>query len=370
MKRISHGRRIAAMVAAGALALTACGNDPVTQSGSGGNDSGSEEQSLAGNLAGAGASSQEAAMQAWIAGFGAANPDVTVSYDPAGSGAGRTQFGEGAVAFAGSDAVMDDEERAAAKERCGGEAIHLPLYISPIAIIYNLDGVDNLQLAPATVAGIFDRKITKWDDAKIKADNPDAKLPSTNITPVNRSDESGTTENFTEYLSATATAAWPHEPSGEWPLKGGQSAQGTSGVVQTVQGGQGTIGYADASQAGQLGKAMIKVGDTFVEPSPEAAAKIVDESEKVAGLAANDLAYELKRDTTAEGTYPIVLVSYEIVCQNYADTAEGDLVKAFVGYIASEEGQQAAAEAAGSAPISDSLRTEVDAAVNAIGAGS
>lgn len=167
-----------------------------------------------------------------------------------------------------------------------------------------------------------------------------------------------------------APEAWPHEASGEWPLKGGQSAQGTSGVVQTVQGGQGTIGYADASQAGQLGTAEIKVGETFVEPSAEAAAKIVDESERMAGGPEHDLAYELKRDTTAEGTYPIVLVSYIIVCQEYGDATQGELVKAFIGYIASEDGQQVAGKAAGSAPISDTLRTEVDAAIESIGAGS
>ncbi|MGH3759776.1 phosphate ABC transporter substrate-binding protein PstS [Actinophytocola sp.] len=363
MKRIRYGR-IAAIVAASALALTACGNDPVSSGGS------EQSSDLSGNLAGAGASSQESAMQAWIAGFGSSNPDVTVSYDPAGSGAGRTQFGEGAVDFAGSDAVLDDEERTAASERCGGDAIHLPLYISPIAVIYKLDGVDNLQFSPATVAAIFDRKITKWNDAKIKADNPDADLPDTRIVPVNRSDESGTTENFTEYLAATAGGAWPHEPSGDWPLKGGQSAQGTSGVVQTVQGGQGTIGYADASQAGQLGTAKIKVGESFVEPSADAAAKIVDESERLSGGSEHDLAYELKRDTTTEGTYPIVLVSYTIVCQTYEDATQGELVKAFIGYVASEDGQKAAAEAAGSAPISDTLRTEVAAALDAVSAGS
>ncbi|MPZ80553.1 MAG: phosphate ABC transporter substrate-binding protein PstS [Actinophytocola sp.] len=369
MKRIRYGR-IAALVAASALALTACGNDPAPSGSGDSNGGGSEQSNLAGKLAGAGASSQEAAMQAWIAGFGSANPDVTVSYDPAGSGAGRTQFGEGAVDWAGSDAVMDDEERAAAEERCGSDAIHLPLYISPIAVVYNLDNVDNLQLSAATVAGIFDRKITRWDDPKIKADNPDATLPGTAVTPVNRSDESGTTENFTDYLSVVAPEAWPHEASGEWPLKGGQSAQGTSGVVQTVSGGQGTIGYADASQAGQLGKAKIKVGENFVDPSAEAAAKIVDESERVSGGPEHDLAYELKRDTTAEGTYPIVLVSYIIVCEKYSDATQGDLVKAFVGYISSEKGQKAAAEAAGSAPIYDTLRTDVDASIESIGAGS
>jgi len=372
VKLIRYGR-IAAIVTAGALALSACGNDPVT-SNSGSNDgnggTSAEQVAVSGELAGAGASSQEAAMQAWKAGFQAANPDASIAYEPAGSGAGRTQFGEGAVAFAGSDAVMDDEEQAAADERCGGEAIHLPLYISPIAVIYNVDGVDDLQLSPATVAGIFSGKIKNWNASEIAADNPGASLPNGPIRPVNRSDESGTTENFTEYLAVAAGAAWPHEPSGDWPIQGTQSAKGTSGVVQTVQGGDGTIGYADASKAGDLGVAKIKVGENYVEYSAEAAAKVVDESTKVEGRPEHDLAIELQRDTTAEGTYPIVLVSYTIVCLNYEDSEQGDLVKAFVGYMASEQGQTQASEAAGSAPISDALRTDVEAALEAISAGS
>jgi phosphate transport system substrate-binding protein len=369
VKPIRYGR-IAAIVTAGALALSACGNDPVASDGGDNGGGGSEETSVSGEIAGAGASSQESAMEAWIAGFQTTNPDATIAYDAAGSGAGRTQFGEGAVAFAGSDAVMDEEEQAAADTRCGGEAIHLPLYISPIAVIYNLEGVEDLQLSPATVAGIFDGKITTWNAPEIAADNPDAQLPDTAIRPVNRSDESGTTENFTEYLSVVAPDAWPHEPSGDWPIQGTQSAQGTSGVVQTVQGGQGTIGYADASKAGELGVAKIKVGENFVEYSADAAAKVVDESPRVEGRPEHDLAIELQRDTNAEGTYPIVLVSYTIVCLNYTDTAQGDLVKAFVGYMASEEGQTQAAEAAGSAPISTTLRSDVEAAVEAISVGS
>ncbi|HEV7648750.1 MAG TPA: phosphate ABC transporter substrate-binding protein PstS [Actinophytocola sp.] len=367
MKRIRYGR-IAALVTASALALTACGNDP------GGSDAGSgggseQESSLSGELNGAGASSQEAAMNAWKSGFGSANPDVTVNYDPVGSGGGRTQFGEGAIDFAGSDAALKDDERAKAKERCGSDAIDLPMYISPIAVVYNLEGVDNLQLSSATVAGIFDRKITKWNDAKIAADNPDAKLPSSNITPVNRSDESGTTQNFTEWLAATSGGAWSYKPSGEWPLKGGQSAQGTSGIIQTVQGGQGTIGYADHSQAGSLGVAKIKVGDQWVEPSAEGAAKVVEESPRVEGVPEHDLSIQLKRDTTTAGAYPVVLVSYLIVCEKYSDKDKGELVKAFMKYIGSADGQKAAADSAGSAPLSEKLQSDVAASVDSIAAG-
>ena len=369
---LSLHRRIGAVALTGALGLTlaACGSDdPVGAAApaAGGSDAGSE---ISGNLEGAGASSQESAMEAWRAGFQAANPQVNVSYDPVGSGGGRTQFLEGGVAFAGSDAALDEDELAQAAERCaGGELIEIPLYISPIAVIYNLPGVEELNLSPEVIAGIFAGDITTWDAPEIAADNPDVELPDLPITPVNRSDESGTTENFTEYLAETAGEAWPHEPSGNWPVSGGQSAQGTSGVVQTVQGGEGAIGYADASKAGALGTASIKVGEEWVGYSPEAAAAVVDASPRVEGRGEHDIVVELDRTTTADGAYPLVLVSYSLACTAYEDATEAELVKAFLGYVASEEGQDAAAAAAGSAPISDDLRTDAEAAIDAISAG-
>ncbi len=307
-------------------------------------------------------------MEAWIAGFGAANPDANITYETSGSGAGRDQFVAGAIAFAGSDAYLDAEELPAARTRCGGDVVELPLYISPIAVIYNLDGVDNLQLSPSTIARIFNRQITTWNDPAIAADNPGVTLPATAITPVNRSDDSGTTENFTEYLAATAAADWTHKPDGVWPVAGGEAAQGTSGVVGAVQGGQGTIGYADASQAGQLGTAAVKVGNEFVKPTPQAAAAVVEASPRVDGQGQYSFAVDLARDTTASGAYPIVLVSYTIACSSYPDAAQADLVKAFVGYMASTEGQQAAASAAGNAPISDAQRTQFQPAIDAISA--
>jgi phosphate transport system substrate-binding protein len=367
VKRIRYGR-IAAIVTAGALALTACGNDPATDSGnsSNGGDDAAASSDLAGTLAGSGATSQESAQNAWAAKFMEANPDVDLSYDPVGSGGGRKAFIEGGVGFAGSDSALDEDERAQAKERCGGDAYDLPLYISPIAVVYNLPNVKDLQLSPATVAKIFDGKITTWNDAAIAADNPGATLPTGNITPINRSDESGTTKNFTEYLAKTAAADWPYEASGDWPKQGTQSAQGTSGVVQAVGAGEGTIAYADHSQAGSLGVAKIKVGENYAEPTAEGAAKVVEESPKKEGLPEHDLAIDLKRDTTTEGAYPLVLISYIVVCSKYEDAEQGKLVKAYVEYIASTEGQEVAATEAGSAPISDALRADVEAALGSI----
>ena len=210
-----------------------------------------------------GATSQEAAQEAWIAEFENANSGATISYDPVGSGGGREQFIAGGVGFAGSDAAISEEEGEMKKaiKRCEpGELIEIPAYVSPIAVVYNLPEVEALQLSPETLAKIFNQEIDKWNDKAIAADNPGVELPDTRITPVNRSDESGTTENFTEYLSEVVPSVWTHEVSGDWPVKGGEAAQGTSGVVEAVGAGEGAIGYADASQAGELGIAKIEVG--------------------------------------------------------------------------------------------------------------
>ncbi|MEH3034737.1 MAG: phosphate ABC transporter substrate-binding protein PstS [Aeromicrobium erythreum] len=334
------------------IGLTACGaaNEGSTDSGNG--------DSVSGTLNGAGASSQESAVAAWKKGFQTANPDATVNYDPSGSGAGREQFVSGGVQFAGSDAYMDDEEIAAAKKKCGSDIVEVPTYVSPIAVIFNLDGVKDLNLSPKTIAGIFQGSITSWDDAAIKADNPDAKLPSTKITVVHRSDDSGTTKNFTDYLDKAGQGAWKGGVVETWPVKGGEAAEGTSGVVSAVKNGKGTIGYADESQAGELGKAKVKVGDEFVEVTPEAASKTLDEAKPVEGRGDTDIAVDVNRTSTEAGVYPIVLVSYQITCQTFKDAKTADLVKAWFTYVTSTEGQKAAADAAGSAPADLRLRVE------------
>ena len=201
-------------------------------------------------------------MQAWIAGFTGANPDATVNYDPSGSGAGRTQFLAGGVAFAGSDAYLKAGRAHAGAAALRGQRGRGPrLHLSDRGDLQPARASPTCSSSPATIAGIFDGKITNWNAPEIAADNPGKTLPDQAITPVHRSDESGTTENFTDYLSQGRGGAWPHEPDGAWPIQGGEAAQGTSGVVGAVQGGAGTIGYADESQAGSLGKALVKVGD-------------------------------------------------------------------------------------------------------------
>lgn len=374
-------RRLAILAGAGVLALSACGPDSVneddttsentTSSEEGTTDETTEE--LSGSLAGSGASSQENAVNGWIAGFGEQQPGVTVSYEPTGSGTGREQFINGAVQFIGTDSALSEDEISAATERCfGGEPLELPLYISPIAVVYNLPSVDaeHVNLQPTTLAKIFTGEITNWNDPEIVESNPDVELPDLQIIPVNRADKSGTTGNFTEYLAATAPDVWTYGDVEEWPISGTQSGTQTQGLIDIVEGAEGTIGYADASRAGDLGTVAVGVGEEYVPFSPEAAAAIVDASPATDDATDNRLTIELARDTTESGTYPIVLISYTVACSTYESEEEASIVKAFLSYVASPEGQELAAQpdVAGSAPISDTLRERVNAAIDAISA--
>ena len=367
MNSTSIRRAVVPGIAVLTLALSGCGAGNESASGDSGSASGSG--SLSGTLNGGGSSAQEAAQAAWRAGFQGSNPDVTVNYDPVGSGTGRENFISGAYMFAGSDSALSDDEVTQAKDRCGGEdAIEVPAYVSPIAVVYNLQGVDNLQLSGPVLADIFAGKITKWNDPAIAKDNPGATLPSTTITPVHRQDDSGTTGNFTDYLSQAGGVNWTAEPDGVWPLKGGEAGDGTSGMVSAVKAGDGTIGYADESQAADLGIAAIKVGNDYVKPSAEGAAKVLALSPRVKGRSDVDMAIQVDRTSTESGTYPISLTSYLIACQHYDKASDAALVKGYLSYVVSTEGQQAAADAAGSAPLESSLQQEAAGIVDKIAA--
>src|SRR3954447_20385573 len=270
-----------ALAAAAVLSvgIAACGGSDDNASGSSG---------VSGTIAGAGSSAQEAAQEAWKANFESANSGATVSYDPIGSGGGRDQFiAGGATAFAGSDSPFDSDELPKATQRCqggGADLVQIPDYISPIAIVYNLSGVDNLQLSPEVTAKIFKGEITKWNDPAIAADNAGVDLPDTEITPVHRSDESGTTANFTDYLHEAAPSVWTDDTDSSWPLQGGEPGAHTAGMMQSVNGRHARrstegvhaaaagIADADASQAQDLGVAKVKVGNTYVPPSADGAA--------------------------------------------------------------------------------------------------
>ncbi|MBA8796200.1 phosphate transport system substrate-binding protein [Friedmanniella endophytica] len=366
MNRKTLGRIVLPATLALSLGLTACGG-AANEASSGGGSSSGGSSALSGSINGAGSSAQSAAMTAWIAGFQQANSGAQVNYDAVGSGAGVEQFTNKGVAFAGSDKYLTSDQLTAANAACaGGAALDIPTYVSPIAVAYNLKGVDDLQLSPTTLAGIFAGTITSWDDAAIKADNPKADLPSTKITPVHRSDKSGTTNNFTDYLNKTAPETWTSAATETWPINGGESAKGTSGVVAVLKGGDGTIGYADESQVSGLQTAKVKVGSSWNGPTADGAAKALTDSKAVSGRPDGDLVFDVNRTTTADGAYPVLLVSYEIFCTKYANADQAKLVKGLLTYIVSSEGQQAAAKAAGSAPLPSEIASKAKESVDKI----
>ncbi|MDO4241515.1 MAG: phosphate ABC transporter substrate-binding protein PstS [Microbacteriaceae bacterium] len=354
-----------------ALALTGCAaNEKPAENKGGGDNKPAAASNLSGELKGAGASSQKAAQEVWVKQFQTAHTKVTVNYAPDGSGAGREKFQQNGVAFAGSDRAFKKEELdkggfGACVE--GTPLVEFPAYISPIAVVFNVQGVKSLNLDAKTIAGIFSGKIKKWNDPAIVSQNKDAKLPDADITPVHRSDKSGTTENFTDYLNAVAPDAWTHKKSEEWPQElGGAAAKGTSGVIDTVKKGVGTIGYADASLAGDLGTAKIKVGEKYVAYSPEAAAAAIDASKIEEGRKETDLAYKLDRKLKDEKTYPLVLVSYLIGCSDYKEDVKAALVKEYFKQIISPEGQKEASKVAGNAPLSSTLTDKIKKIVEGI----
>ncbi len=365
MKALRAGRA-AALLSVAALALTACSSaDNGGGSNGGSENGGGEAAQVSGTLTGGGASSQEAAMGAWTAGVSDVAPELSVKYDPVGSGSGREGFLSGQYSFAGSDAAMDEEELGQTKEVCGDKgAFHVPAYISPIAVAYNLEGVEGVQMDAETIAKVFAGEITKWNDPAIADQNEGVELPDKDITVVHRSDDSGTTENFTAYLTEAAGDAWKYDEVETWPSEiQAESAQGTKGVVGLASDTDGAITYADASATEGMNTVKVKVGEEYVEYSADAAAATVDKSE-----GKEDGSIELDRATGEEGVYPIVLVSYHIYCNEYQDQETADQVKAFANYVISEDGQKTAEESAGNAPISEDTRKAAQERIDAIGA--
>ena len=346
------------------LTLTACGDKSDSGSGSG----------SGGTLSGGGATSQANAETTWRADYQKANGG-TINYEEVGSGTGVENFSSGAYSFAGTDAYLDSDQMSAAKSQCGADPIEVPAYVSPIAVAFNLSGVKSLNMDSKTIADIFAGKITKWNDPEIASQNSGAKLPDTAISTVHRSDESGTTFNFTDYLSKASNGAWSADPNTVWPssAKGGQGADGTSGVMGILTDTPGAIGYADDSAVkadGTLGVVSLKVGSSYNPPTAEGAANVLAASPPAPDQPPTSMATDIDRTATAPGDYPLMLVSYLLACQTYSDSGTADTVKGYLTYVVSSDGQQAAAKTAGSAPLDSKLSDKATSIISKISSGS
>jgi phosphate transport system substrate-binding protein len=345
------------------LALAACGSDNTPAGGS--DASAAAGNCASGDLTAQGSTAQKNAMDEWIKNYQGQCSGTKIDYQGTGSGAGVQAFIAGTADFAGSDSYLKDTEQPQADAKCaGGQALNIPMVIGPIAVAFNVDGVDSLNLDGPTLAKIFSGKITKWNDPAIVALNSGAKLPATAIQSVHRSDESGTSDNFTKYLSKVAASDWTYDHAKAWKAPGGTGAKGSDGVASLVKSTPGTIAYVELSFAENSGLKTAKIKNgagEFTELTGDSAGKTI-EGAKVVGTG-NDLKMDIDYSTTAAGAYPIVLVTYEIACSK--GSAKAAAVKSFLEYTSSTNGQSALSDL-GYAPLPDSVRAKVVTAVDSI----
>ena len=377
MKLKRHGA-VLATITATALALTACGSNP-TPSGGGGNAAGGSSSANGGpavacggkqNLAGEGSTAQKNAIDVFVQAYQAKCPGSNVAYNPTGSGAGVKQFNAGLVDFGGSDSALNaaNGEVAAAQTRCkGNPAWNLPMVFGPVALAYKLNGVDKLVLNGDVTAKIFSGAIKTWNDPAIAALNSGAQLPATPINVIYRSDSSGTTDNFQQYLTAAGKGAWT-KPAGKTFNGGvGTGSNGSAGVAQSIAGADGTIGYIELAYAqdNKLSMAQLDSGSGPVQLSEDSVGKAISGAQ-VSGQG-NDLRLDLKSvyGGNTAGAYPLILATYEIVCSKGYDPAVSQAVKAFLT-TAATSGQDNLPDA-GSAKLPAEFQQKLMTAIQAIG---
>ena len=353
------------------LTLTACGSDNNTatspSTSASGASSASAECGGKNAVTAEGSTAQQNAVAVFNQVWGGKCAGKNLSYNPTGSGAGVTQFIAGQVDFAGSDSPLSKDQVDPAAKRCAGNpAWNLPLVFGPVALGYNLPGVDKLVINADVLAKIFSGAITNWNDPAIAALNSGASLPDEKITPIYRSDSSGTTDNFQKYLTAAAPQTWTKGAGKEFQGGAGEGAQKSAGVVQAVQSTPGAIGYVEKGFADQakLTVAEIDTGSGPVALSDDSAKAAID-SAKFAGDG-NDLVLDLNSlyATKAPGAYPLMLATYEIVCSKGYDADTSAAVKSFLT-VAANDGQSGLA-AAGYVPLPDAFKQRLLTAVTAI----
>jgi phosphate transport system substrate-binding protein len=339
-----HPAALGLLVGSGLL-LSACGSDTGGGAGLTTNPGGAVTITCSsGSLTAAGSTAQQNAIAQWTKDYLNKCSGANINYGGGGSGQGVQQFADGKIDFAGSDfPLAEGTEQQAADARCvRGPAINIPMVPGPIAIGYNVPGVTkSLNLSAANLAKIFSGKITKWNDQAIARDNPGTQLPSLGIQSFHRSDGSGTTYNFTNYLTNDAKADWTFGTNKNWTAPGGQGAKGSQGVAQGVKSTPGGIGYFELSFATQSQIPYAAVGNAdgkFIPLTQNNAMDFLSQA-KVVGTG-GDLKLQFDYATTDANAYPNLLVTYEIVCSkgNVADKLP--LLKNFLGYAASPAGQQ------------------------------
>jgi phosphate transport system substrate-binding protein len=315
---------------------------------------------LGGNvrLNGAGATFPAPLYQTWFQALNQKYPNLQVNYQPVGSGAGIEQFTKGLVDFGASDVAMTDEEI----QKVQNGVLLLPMTAGSIVLAYNLPGVEGLKLPRDVYSGIFLGTIKSWNDPKIAAANPGAKLPNTPITTVHRSEGSGTTGVFTQHLSAINPEWKSKVGSGKtvnWPA--GVAAKGNDGVTAQIQQTQGSVGYVEYAYAknSKLNFATLEnKSKQFVAPSDESAAKTLEAVTLPENLRA------FIADPEGNDSYPIVTYTWILANKKYSDATKAKAVEAMIEY-GLTEGQKIATQL-GYVPLPQSVVQKVTTAADAI----
>ena len=367
------------ILAAGALLLSACGSDDnktssgATTSGGGTAGDSAAKVNCSGQTAlkASGSSAQANAITRFVTAYESACPGFTLNYTSSGSGAGVSEFIGGQTDFGGTDSPLNAEkgEVDKAKARCGGaDAWNLPTVFGPIAVTYNLPGVDSVALDGPTLAKIFNGTVTTWNAPEITALNSGKTLPGDKINVVFRSDESGTTDNFQKYLDAASDGAWGKGSGKTFNGGIGEGAKGNEGTSAAIKSTAGSITYNEWSYATkqglQIADVITSAGPDPVKLTAESAGKSID-AVQIKGQG-NDLVLDTSSfyKPTAAGAYPIILPTYEVVCSKYPDAEVAPAVKAFLT-VATTDGQKGLEEA-GYIPVPDTFKAKLTEAINAI----
>ena len=363
MKQHNGFRAAVSLLAAGVLALSGCTQlDTPPKYAKGVHvDCGGKQ-----DLTGGGSTAQANAMSHFITSYEESCSGKQVTYSASGSGAGIADFLAAKTDFGGSDSPLSGDEPTAAKQRCGGaDAWDLPVVFGPIAITFNVKTTDVLTLDAVTLAKIFSGAVTRWDDPAITAQN--GNMPAEDIHVVYRSDGSGTTDNFQQYLQGAAGGAWTKGAGKVFNGGAGTAAKGNEGTAEAVKNTEGAISYNEWSYAmkQRLDVAGIQTAGGVVHIGNDWVGKTIS-NVTIKGVG-NDLVLDLSKvyATTTPGVYPILLASYELVCAKYPDAEAGKAVKAFMQSTVTD-GQQGLTPL-GYIPLPADFQTRVAAAVNSIG---
>ena len=336
---------VAGVAVAATLALSACGSNnnggsTTTSTSASSSGSGAAMSCPSGTLNGAGSTAQANAISAAVKAYQTSCSGVTINYNADGSGAGVTAFIQKQADFAGSDYALSTTQAGQVKTegRCGtGSAVDIPAVAGGIAVIFNVPGVSSLNLSAKNLAAIFDGTITNWDNTAIKADNPSVTLPNLTIQPFYRSDTSGTSYNFSNYLNNLGGFAAANK---QWPGKAGQGAKGSSAVAAKVKATPGAVGYAEYSYATQDSLSYAEVSNasgTFVKLTQANAANFIAKAKVTQSGEDTKVAFDYTY--AAADAYPATLVSYEIACGTGNDSTALPLIKGFLTYLVSASAQ-------------------------------